>query len=108
MATVPVPLPDKKKAKIVQLAFEEYATGIHTLNSMADRLFELGIMSRTGRPWSNWAVHQFITNRIFIGVMEWKGETFEGKYKPLISLELFNRVQKALKKKERRRKEEKE
>ena len=97
-------VPDRKKAKIVQMAFEEYATGLHSLNSIADRLFELGVKSCTGRPWSNCAVHHFLTNRLYTGIMKWKDETFEGKYKPLVSPELFDRVQHALKKRERPRK----
>ena len=97
-------VPDQKKAKIVTIAFEEYATGLHGLNSLSDRLFELGVKSRTGRRWSYCAVHHFLTNRLYMGVMKWKDGTFEGKYKPLVSPELFDAVQRALKKRERPRK----
>jgi len=97
-------VPDPKKANIVQTVFEEYAGGRHGLQSLSSRLFELGVKSRSGRAWSKFSVWQFLTNRLYIGVMEWKGETFEGKYKPLISSELFNAVQKVLKIKSKPRK----
>lgn len=90
-------VPDPKKAPIVQTIFQEVATGRHGLLSVSDRLFHLGVTSRTGRPWSKFAVWQFLTNRLFIGVMEWKGEQFEGKYTPILTPELFKQVQQALK-----------
>jgi hypothetical protein len=97
-------VPDRKTAKIVQIAFEEYAAELHSLHSIAARLFELGAKSRNGRPWSDSAVYYFLTNRLYVGVMKWKDEIFEGKFKPLVSPEVFARVQQVLKKKERPRK----
>ncbi len=89
-------VPDPKKAEIVQIVFEEYADGKHSLLSVSERFFELGVKSRTGRPWSAAAVHHVLTNRIYMGVMKWDGEVFEGRYKTFISLKLFADVQKAL------------
>src|SRR5207302_297703 len=90
-------VPDPKRAKIVQDIFQEYAERRHSLLSVSNRLFEFGIRSRSGGAWSKWAVWQFLTNRLYIGIMDWKGEAFEGKYKPLISPELFGNVQTVLK-----------
>ena len=97
-------VPDPKKAKIVQTIFEEYATGLHGLDSGGERLFELGVKSESGQRWSKCAVRHLLANRLYIGVMVWKGETFEGKYKPLISPELFKKVQGVLKIKSKPRK----
>lgn len=97
-------VPHRKRAKIVQAIFAEYAEGRLGLLGASQRLAECGILSRTGKPWSKWSVWQFLTNRIYIGVMEWKGETFEGKYIPLIERELFDRVQAVLKIKSKPRK----
>ena len=97
-------VPDPKASKIVQAIFEEYAEGRHGLSSAAGRLFELGVKSRAGKQWSKFAVWQFLTNPLYIGVMTWRGETFEGKYKTFISPELFARVQQVLKDKSKPRK----
>ena len=97
-------VPDPQEAKIVQTIFEECAVGTLSLLSISERLFDLGVKSRTGRPWSAFAVHHFLTNRIYMGVMKWRGEVFEGKFKPLVSPDLFNRVQKALKRRGKPRK----
>ncbi|MDE3066402.1 MAG: recombinase family protein, partial [Verrucomicrobiota bacterium] len=90
-------VPDPKKWKVVKTIFEEYSTGTHGLVSISRRLLELGIKSGNGKPWSKDSVRWFLSNRIYIGVMEWKGETYEGKYKTFISRELFDKVQKVLK-----------
>ena len=97
-------VPDPQKAPIVQSAFNEYADGRHSLQFLSSRLASLGITSRTGKPWSKSAVCQFLTNRIYIGIMEWNGETFEGKYKTFIAPEVFKRVQAVLKLKSKPRK----
>ena len=55
-------------------------------------------------PWSKFSVWQFLTNRLYIGVMEWKGEIYEGRYKTFISPNLFNKVQRVLKNKSKPRK----
>ena len=97
-------VPDPKKAKIVQTIFAEYAEGGQGLTATSEHLFKLGITSRSGKPWSKFAVWQFLTNRIYTGVMVWNGETFEGKYKPLLSPEVFKSVQAVLKIKSKPRK----
>jgi site-specific DNA recombinase len=97
-------VPDPVKASVVQMAFKEYAERRHGLQSLSERLFPLGMKSRSGKPWSKFCVWKFLTNRIYIGVMVWNGETFEGKYKALITPELFNEVQAVLKIKSKPRK----
>jgi site-specific DNA recombinase len=97
-------VPDPQKATIVQTAFSEYAEGRHGLASLSERLFGLGVASRSGRPWSKFVVWQFLTNRLYIGVMDWNGEAFEGKYKTFITPEVFRKVQEVLKNKSKPRK----
>ena len=90
-------VPDPKRAKIVETIFKEFSDGGHGLVWTSDRLAQLGVRTTSGQQWSKSVVYKLLTNRLYIGVMVWKGETFEGKYKPLISPELFSKVQKVLK-----------
>ena len=90
-------VPDPKRAKIVQTIFEEFSTGTHSLLWVADRLAGFGIVSKGGKPWSKSLAHGFLTNPLYMGIMVWSGETFEGKFKPLVSPELFAKVGAALK-----------
>ena len=90
-------VPHPKEAKIVQTVFEEYGTGTHGLLWVSERLAEFGIVSRNGSPWSKALAYNFLTNKLYMGVMVWNGEAFEGKFKPLVTHELFTKVGKVLK-----------
>jgi site-specific DNA recombinase len=97
-------VPDPKRASVVLRTFERYATGEYSLKQISALLFDQGIKSRTGKPWSNWSVAHVLNNRVYEGVMEWKDELFEGKYKLIMPRELFAKVQKVFKDKTRPRK----
>jgi len=92
-------VPEPKEAKIVKKVFEEYAKGTHTLQSISQFLAEFGVTSKSGKPRSNYAIHALLTNELYVGVMRWNGESHEGKYQPLISPQLFAKVQDVLKQK---------
>ena len=96
-------VPDHKKAKIVKTIYEEFATGKHTLKSISARLAALG----GGKMKSNGAIEHFLTAKLYIGIMPWKGEVYEGKFQPLISKQLFSKVQEILKNRRKPRKSKK-
>jgi site-specific DNA recombinase len=91
-------VPHPKQSKIVQAIFKEASTGRYGLTALGDRLAQFGVVTKKQKkPWSNSQIHKLLTNRLYCGIMDWNGETFEGKYKPIVSLELFDQVQAALK-----------
>ena len=90
-------VPDPKRAKYVQTIFEEVAAGTRGLVWVSDRLASFGIKNRSGKQWSKSQCHSFLTNRLYMGIMDWNGETYEGKFKPIVTPELFEKVQKSLK-----------
>jgi DNA invertase Pin-like site-specific DNA recombinase len=90
-------VPDPKSAKLVQKIFEEFSTGRYGLEWVADRLAENGVVRKSGKPLSKSQTHRFLTNKLYIGIMVWNGEPFEGKYKALLTHELFMKVAGALK-----------
>ena len=96
-------VPHPKEAKIVKKIFEEFASGKHGYESIAQRLGELGVKSKTGKPRSNYSMRNLLTNELYMGVMRWKDEVYEGKYQPLISKQLFTKVQEVLKNKSKPR-----
>ena len=97
-------VPDPKTAKIVQKIFKNFATGKYSLEAISKKLAKYGITSKNGKPRSNSAIHNLLTNQLYIGIMEWKGEIFEGKYRPIISKQLFDKVQEILKQRGKPRK----
>ena len=96
-------VPEPKKAKIVKKIYEEFATGRHTLKSISARLAELG----GGKARSNYSIENLLTNDRYIGIMRWNDEAHEGKYRPLISKQLFAKVQEVLANRRKPRKSKK-
>ena len=91
-------VPHPKQSKIVEAIFKEASTGRCGLTALGNRLAQFGVVTKKQKkPWSNSQIHKLLTNRLYCGIMDWNGETFEGKYKPIVSLELFDQVQAALK-----------
>ena len=97
-------MPESKEARIVKKGFEEFATGKHGLTSISHRLAEFGVKSSNGKPRSNSSIYNLLTNELYIGIMRWKDEPFEGSYQPLIPKQLFAKVQEVLKEKGKPRK----
>jgi site-specific DNA recombinase len=99
--------PDPVNAKIIQRIFEEFATGIHSLESARHRLGFFGLVSRSGTLLGKSAVQRILSNPVYIGLIVSKGETFQGSFEPLIGNELFDAVQEQLRKRSKPRKNKK-
>ena len=96
--------PHPTKSKIVVRAFEEFAEGTHTLKSLSEFLAELGIETRHRTPLAKASVHRMLTNRAYLGFVAHKGEYFDGRFEPILSLATFEAVQEILKRKAKPRK----
>ncbi len=96
---------DPGLAPIVKGAFESFAMGDKTLNDMQDFFADNGILSkkhkndprtRGGLKIKHDWIRHFLRNPIYYGHFEYAGELYEGKHKPIIAKELFDRVQAVL------------
>ena len=78
---------------IVKL-FEWYATGRYSLREIGLKAREHGLaFRRSGQPVTNSTVHKILRNRIYTGEFDWKGKRYVGSHEPLITTELWARVQ---------------
>src|SRR5437764_1691183 len=85
---------DPEVAPIVSKLFEWYATGQYALKEVAQKARDAGfIYRRTGASVPVSAVHSILRNRLYTGQFEWNGKLFQGRQEPLISVELWERVQ---------------
>jgi hypothetical protein len=86
---------DPERAPLVQAAFELVDQGwsqIEVLRTLAQR----GLRTRRGKPLSKQQLSSLLRNKAYIGVIHcrsWGGAEFKGDFEPLVSTELFNRVQ---------------
>lgn len=93
-----IPYPDEHEAEGVRLAFEKYATGMYSDREIAELLNEAGYRPR-GRGkralplFSKDSTTVILRNRFYLGEVQYKGEWYPGLHEPIISRELFERVQ---------------
>jgi site-specific DNA recombinase len=84
------------QAPLVVWAFERYATGTLSLAALTEQLAERGLRNRLGNSPGISAVHRMLRNPVYAGVVRWRAVEREGIHPPLISRELFDRVQSVL------------
>ena len=96
---------DREKAPIIGKIFRAYASGEYTLKDLADLSLSLGLVSQRKRKGLSVAVIQrMLENKFYIGLFTYRGETYEGKHKPIIDKTIFDKVQQILKERAKPRK----
>jgi len=86
-------IPNDKIAPYIRLAFAEYAKGIHTYDSLAKYLCNLGVRMPSGHKPIKQFVERLLKNPIYTGFMEVWGERYQGTFEPIIPESLFRECQ---------------
>ena len=100
---------DPERAPFIRKAFALYATGEYTFQSLTHRLEEAALRSRKGNVLHLSSVQKILRKHFYYGMLEFQGELYEGKHEPMISKDLFDKVQRVMArrgKKNRKRKHE--
>lgn len=92
---------DPLRGPLVREAFERYATGAYTLRTLSEYLSARGLRNRAGRIVCINSLSIMLNNTFYIGLITVKksGETYPGVHEPLVSPQLFARVQDRLRRK---------
>ena len=96
---------DKKKAPVIRKAFEMYAQGKSRYDDIARFLFENGIKTGATRGWTKGGgkplkkdqIAFLLSNPFYVGRFRYAGEMYDGTHTPVVSKEVFDKVQKVLK-----------
>ncbi len=88
-------VPDPKTKDYVVQAFQKFATGSYTVADLCDWFFSVGMTQKKtkDKPLAVSMVSRMLSNKFYIGVTRWNGIEAEGVHEPIISKELFQRVQ---------------
>lgn len=71
-----------------------YATDRYSLKQIASKARELGLVYRkSGDRLPTSTIHKILRNRIYTGDFDFDGTTYRGTHQPLISRELWDRIQ---------------
>lgn len=89
---------DDERAPHVRLAFELCATGDYTMERLASVLTERGLRmraqaNRSAAPISAANLARVLRDRYYLGVVTYHGTDYPGRHEPLVTPELFARVQ---------------
>ena len=84
--------------------YEEFANNVIAVPELRERLFTLGIyFSDRCQRFTRSKLYQILNDRSYLGEVRFLGQWWPGKFPPLVSRELFERVQTRLGRKGRRR-----
>jgi DNA invertase Pin-like site-specific DNA recombinase len=91
-------LVDPVRGPLVTQAFELYAQGKYSLNTLCEEMNRQGLTTRPspkspGHSMTIPNMQKILNNPFYYGEHWWRGQLFKGNYEPLITQELFNRVQ---------------
>jgi len=78
------------------MAFELVATGLHAKTEMLRRVTAMGLHTRTGKKLSAQTFQELLRKPIYAGVISvpsWGIEKIQGNFEPIITMNLFDRVQ---------------
>ena len=87
-------VPDPEFAGTITHLFGRYATGTLSLKQLAAEAQSEGLVyRRTGGPMPTSNLHALLRNRLYTGDFDWNGRRYVGRHQPLVSRELWERVQ---------------
>ncbi len=98
---------DADKAPLVRKAFELYATGNYTLQNVSLAMKEVGLRSHKGNAIAVSSMQRMLRNSCYYGMISRLSELFQGSHEPIITKDLFDRVQAVMAKKAKKKRKRK-
>ncbi len=84
---------DEDKSRFIKKAFEYYATRNYSLTGLREKLYEDGLRTRNGSKLSKSRLEDILRDPFYMGLLRWNDFVHNGKHEPLVSKELFDKVQ---------------
>ena len=98
---VPTVVPDPDRAALIRWAFEAYATGNYSTSMLHSELIDRGLTTvptpkRPSKAPGLTTIQQVLSNPYYKGDVIFHGARYDGLHEPLVSAELWYRVQNVL------------
>ncbi len=84
---------NEPKAKLVRRMFEAYSTGRYSLEKLHALVKSWGLTSHRKKPLARSMLPLLLSNPFYVGLFRFSGEMHEGSHQPIISQDLFDKVQ---------------
>lgn len=80
-------------APLMERVFEFFIVEGNTLKNTTEYMATIGLTTSKGRPFVKSMVHKILTNPFYVGTIHFGGKDYPGAQEPIISQELFQKVQ---------------
>lgn len=87
---------DEEKAPFMRKMFELYSSGNYSVITLSAVMYREGLRNRAGKKVGKSRMYDMLRDPFYYGAMQWKGDVTPARHEPLISKELFDRVQSLL------------
>lgn len=84
-----------EEAEAIRKIYELYLQG-YGLKSIASRMNTAGFRGKNGKEFALSTIRDILTNRVYTGMVKYCGEYYEGIHEPIISREVWDKVQELL------------
>jgi len=84
---------DKTRAKYIKELFELYATGNYSIRQLENLMYKKGLRTRKNKKVVRSSINEILKNPFYYGYFYWSGKLYKGKHQPIISKDLFDKVQ---------------
>lgn len=88
---------DEEKAPFARKMFDLYATGNYSLKKLTATLYEVGLRNSGGHRIYKSRIAELLSDPFYYGMNRWNDQITKGEHEPLITKELFDRVQQIMK-----------
>lgn len=94
-------IPDPLNRNLIVKMFEYYSSGIYSMKTLIEKLDSEGLTQNLPRFIKSrklivTTVARCLSNPFYIGRFQWSGKMIEGAHEPIVSAELWNKVQDVL------------
>ncbi len=90
--------PDPATAPLVEEVFKLYATGTCSLKAVANKVSDDGLRTKNGNRMKANFLYTILKDPFYYGDFWWGGKLYKGIHQPLITKEIYDKVQAAFKK----------
>jgi len=89
-------VPDPKIKDLIKRIFDLYSTGKYNVETLTNKMNNLGLTSNQHKPVVNSLINRIIKNCFYYGDMKWKDKIYPGKHQPIIDKDTWETCQKIM------------
>ncbi len=87
---------DPVRAPFIKKIFEMSASGAYSLEMITSQLYSDGFRNKQGKKVVKATIHKILKNTIYYGPFKWGDKIYQGRQKPIITKDLYERANQAL------------